>query len=74
MAEIWSRFQAFEERYEFMLAYAARELPSHEGSTIGGRVRDMLQYAVTARSGLKEMNRRQRDAAEVSRHLRPRRS
>jgi len=62
MTEIWPRFQAFEECYEFMLAYAAQELPSHEGSTIGRQVGDMLQYAVTARGGLKEMNRGQRDA------------
>ena len=33
--EIWERFEAIEECYEFMLAYAAQGLPSDEGSESG---------------------------------------
>jgi hypothetical protein len=53
-AEILNRCQAVEECYEFMLAYAAQGLPTDEGSKSGGQVREFLQRAVTALTGLTE--------------------
>jgi len=53
-AEIWKRFEAIEECYEFMLAYAAQGLPSDEGSKSGTQVREFLNRAVEALSGLAE--------------------
>ena len=44
------RCDAIEECYEFMLAYAAQGL-----STEGGQIRDFLQKAVTALSGIDEV-------------------
>jgi hypothetical protein len=52
--EIWKRFEAIEECYELMLAYAAQGLPSDEGSKSGGQVREFLTRAVQALSGLAE--------------------
>jgi len=52
--KIWERFEAIEECYEFMLAYAAQGLPSDEGSKSGGQVREFLNRAVQAISGLAE--------------------
>ena len=52
--EIWERFEAIEECYEFMLAYAAQGLPSDEGSKSGTQVREFLNRAVEALSGLAE--------------------
>ncbi|HEY5175281.1 MAG TPA: hypothetical protein VII95_06910, partial [Terriglobales bacterium] len=37
-----------------MLAYAAQGLPTDEGSKSGGQVREFLQRAVTALTGLAE--------------------
>jgi hypothetical protein len=54
MNEIWSRFEALEECYEFMLAYAAQGLATHEGSAAGTQVREVLKRAVNAISGLAE--------------------
>src|ERR1700722_6956277 len=51
---IWDRFEAIEECYEFMLAYAAQGLPSDDGSKSGAQVRDFLNRAVEALSGLAE--------------------
>jgi len=53
-AEILNRCEAVEECYEFMLAYAAQGLPTDEGSKAGGQVREFLQRAVTALTGLAE--------------------
>ena len=53
-AEILNRCEAVEECYEFMLAYAAQGLPTDEGSKSGGQVREFLQRAVTALTGLAE--------------------
>jgi hypothetical protein len=52
LTRIWERFEAVEECYEFMLAYAAQGLPSDEGSKAGGQVREFLNSAVQAVSGL----------------------
>jgi hypothetical protein len=41
-----------EECYEFMLAYAAQGVSSGDGSQSGGRIREVLQRAVAALSGL----------------------
>jgi hypothetical protein len=53
-AEILNRCEAVEECYEFMLAYAAQGLPTDKGSKSGGQVREFLQRAVTALTGLTE--------------------
>ena len=53
-AEISNRCEAVEECYEFMLAYAAQGLPTDEGSKSGGQVRELLQRAVNALTGLAE--------------------
>ena len=48
------RCNAIEECYEFMLAYAAQGLRNEEGSKSGGQVREYLDRAVKAISGLAE--------------------
>src|ERR1700694_1673450 len=52
--KIWDRFEAIEECYEFMLAYAAQGLTSDEGSESGRQVREFLNRAVAALGGLAE--------------------
>jgi hypothetical protein len=52
--EIWERFEAIEECYEFMLGYAAQGLPNEQGSQSGGQVREFLNGAVEALDGLAE--------------------
>ncbi len=54
LAEISNRCEAMEECYEFLLAYAAQGLPSDQDSASGRQVRDFLQQAVTALSGLSQ--------------------
>ena len=54
LTKMWERFEAIEECYEFMLAYAAQGLPSDEGSKSGGQVREFLHRAVGAVRGLAE--------------------
>ena len=54
LAEICDRCDAVEECYEFLLAYAAQGLPSDQGSKSGGQVREFLQSAVKALTGLAE--------------------
>jgi hypothetical protein len=44
-----------EECYEFLLAYAAQGLPSDQGSKSGGQVREFLQRAVKALTGLAQI-------------------
>ena len=53
-AEICRRCNTVEECYEFMLAYAAQGLSSDDGSQSGGRIREVLQQAVEALTGLAE--------------------
>jgi len=53
-AEICDRCEVVEECYEFMLAYAAQGLPSDQGSKSGGQVREFLDRAVKALTGLAE--------------------
>jgi hypothetical protein len=52
--DIFDRCAAVEECYEFMLAYAAQGLPSDQGSKSGGQVREFLQRATKALTGLAE--------------------
>lgn len=52
--DISDRSAAVEECYEFMLAYAAQGLPSDQGSKSGGQLREFLQRAVKALTGLAE--------------------
>jgi hypothetical protein len=54
VAEIWDRFEAIEECYEFMLAYAAQGLTSDEGSESGKQIRKFLNRAVESLDGLAE--------------------
>ncbi len=51
-AEFSKRCDAIEECYEFMLGYAGQGLPSDAGSPAGGQVREFLQRAVEALTGL----------------------
>jgi hypothetical protein len=48
------RCNTIEECYEFMLAYAAKGLPSDEGSKPGAQIREFLRRAVDAMAGLAE--------------------
>jgi hypothetical protein len=52
--DISARCTAIEECYEFMLAYAGQGLAGDEGSQSTGQVRDYLNRAVEALSGLTE--------------------
>jgi hypothetical protein len=52
LVNILKRGETIEECYEFMLAYAAQGLPSDEGSRAGGQVREFLNRAVNALTGL----------------------
>jgi hypothetical protein len=54
LADLSERCNTIEECYEFMLAYAAQGLPSDEGNSSGGQVREFLSRAVMAISGLAE--------------------
>src|ERR1700681_145230 len=54
VGEIWRRFEAIEECYEFMLAYAAQGLTSNEGNESGRQLREFLHRAVEALRGLAE--------------------
>ncbi len=49
---IFERFEAIEECYEFMLAFAAQGLATDQGSQNGRQLREFLQGAVNALSGL----------------------
>jgi hypothetical protein len=51
-AEIRRRCRAVEECYEFMLAYAAQGVSSGDGTQTGGSIREVLNQAVDALSGL----------------------
>ena len=51
-AEICRRCNAVEECYAFMLAYAAQGSSNGGGSRSGGRIREVLEQAVDALSGL----------------------
>ena len=53
-AEILRRCRTVEECYEFMLAYAAQGLASEGSSQSGSQIREYLQRAVDALSGIAE--------------------
>jgi hypothetical protein len=55
LSEVGNRCGAVEECYEFMLAYAAQGLRTDEGSKSGAQVREFLQRAVKALTGLAEV-------------------
>ena len=55
--ELRQRIDLIEESYEFMLAYAARGLPSDEGSKTGGALRDYLNRLDGALTGLSDLFR-----------------
>jgi len=50
--DFFARSDTLEQCYEFMLAYAGQGLPSEQGSAAGSQIRDFLQRAVRALSGL----------------------
>ena len=50
--DFFARSDTLEQCYEFMLAYAGQGLPSEQGSTAGSQIRDFLERAVRALSGL----------------------
>ena len=54
-AALAARFNAVEECYELMLAYAAQGLTSDSGSPLGGQVRDHLQRCDAALAGLADL-------------------
>lgn len=54
-AELCRRCRAVEECYEFMLAYAAQGFTSEDGSRSGTQIREFLQRAVDALSGLADV-------------------
>lgn len=51
-ADICRRANTVEQCYEFMLVYAARGVSSDDGRQSDGRIRDVLEQAVEALSGL----------------------
>jgi hypothetical protein len=51
---ILERSNAIEECYEFMLAYAAKGLPGEEASDTGSPIREFLDRAASAISGIAE--------------------
>ena len=53
-AELSERCDTIEECYEFMLAYAAQGLPVEGGSASSAQIREFLNRAVNAISGLAE--------------------
>src|SRR5260370_17834345 len=55
LSEVGNRCEAVEECYEFMLAYAAQGRGTEEGSKWGAQVREFLQRAVKALTGLAEV-------------------
>jgi hypothetical protein len=55
LSKVGNRCEAVEECYEFMLAYAAQGLRTDEGSKSGAQVREFLQRAVKALTGLAEV-------------------
>jgi hypothetical protein len=61
---IRERFEAIEECYEFMLAYAAQGLTSDKGSDSGRQIREYLNRLVEALSGLAESCATEGDAFE----------
>jgi hypothetical protein len=52
--DFFERCDTIEECYEFMLAYAGQGLPSDAGSQSGTQVRQFLQRAIRALTGLGE--------------------
>ena len=54
-SELKTRFDAIEESYEFMLAYAAQGLPGDAGSQSGGQLREFLRRAAAALTGLGDL-------------------
>lgn len=53
-AQFFKRCDDIEECYEFMLAYAGQGLPSDEGSQSGIQLREFLDRAVRALTGIAE--------------------
>lgn len=55
LTDVSERCDTIEECYEFMLAYAAQGRPGEGGSASGAQIRDFLNRAVKAISGLAEL-------------------
>jgi hypothetical protein len=69
-ADVLERFEAIEECYEFMLAYAAQGLPSDEGSKPGRQLREFLTTAIEAMGGLAEGCRTAMREEDLERNVR----
>jgi hypothetical protein len=72
LTEICNRCEVVEECYEFMLAYAAQGLPSDQSSSSAGQIRDFLERAVEALTGLVEACAtavKEKDLAQAERYL-----
>jgi hypothetical protein len=50
----WERCNTIEECYEFMLAYAAKGIPRDEGDKENSQIREFLQRAANALTGVGE--------------------
>ena len=59
------RCDAIEKCYEFMLAYAGQGLPTDQGSQSGGQVREFLERALRAMTGLAESCSRAMAASSI---------
>ncbi|MFQ5743371.1 MAG: hypothetical protein ACE5HV_07260 [Acidobacteriota bacterium] len=53
--ELGTRIDTIEESYEFMLAYAAQGLAGDRASKSGGKLRELMERAAAALSGLAEL-------------------
>jgi heme oxygenase len=70
-AETYQHFEAIEECYDFMLAYAAQGLMSDEGSKSGRQVREFLIRAVEKLDGLADSCAAGLQEASVGKGARP---
>jgi hypothetical protein len=66
--ELKRRVDAIESGYELMLAYAAQGVPTDQGSSTGGQLREALRNFDTALTGLAETFRHIAAAEHADRH------
>jgi hypothetical protein len=53
-SNVWERTNTIEECYEFMLAYAAKGLPSEQASGAKSQIREFLERAASSIKGLSD--------------------
>ena len=66
--ELKRRVDAIESGYELMLAYAAQGVPTDQGSSTGGQLREALRNFDAALTGLAEIFRQIAAAEHTDRH------